>query len=79
MTIVQIEWLDSFRTHGWLDAEDATSRKEMDCYTIAYLVSENDKSITVATSHDGNDDPKFLDPLTIPRVAIVGYWEIELE
>lgn len=77
MTIVQIEWIDASSNEGWHIA-DVSANAQLAIHSVGILVLETEEAVTISTSRHESTG-QYADPLTIPRSAIVGYWEIELE
>lgn len=73
MKIVSLEWDDSVVAGArWISPDDLVD-SSMRCTTVGYLVSENEKSITVAQSISWSGDGEVEElgqPITIPRVAL---------
>jgi hypothetical protein len=69
---VLVEWLDSSEAHGWVRAGNFRS-EPLNCLTLGILVSENEESVTVASTvaDHGGDDEQWSSPMTIPRRSIV--------
>jgi len=74
MKIVEIKWIDAIGDGGWCPY-DCHGNKNMVIHSIGWLVSEDEQSVTVSChlSGLGNCD----NPMRIPRVAILEYYEIE--
>ena len=74
MTVVEVHWIDSAGTDGWVDRKDASA--EADAYTtittIGYLLDETTRSITISSSVGKGS---VHAPLTIPKRAIDHMWE----
>lgn len=75
---VEIFWVDSYRTHGWISLEEANVDEDysLDHRTIGYFVGETSRQITVCQSSKTNED-LISEPETnidavmnIPKVAI---------
>ena len=62
-----MEWVDSAVTMGWL-YEDDDLLTASHITTIGFLVKETSDSISVSTSY--SQHKRFVDILTIPKVAI---------
>jgi len=73
--IIQVHWLDSANRCGWYEPDNCIE-DDMIVKSIGYLCAETDKYIAISTSLSGVDT--FCDPLTIPKFAIVGMWEVEI-
>ena len=69
MEMVAVEWLDSTAYDGWLQAEK-TDFKSHAIHTVGLLVHEDAAVLVVSTSYDA-DAERFMDPLAIPKCAIV--------
>ncbi len=72
---VEVTWIDSTGFAGW--QEKQTPRTATTCRTVGFLVNENDDYITIAATYDSFTDA-YHSPLTIPKVAIIERWELEL-
>jgi hypothetical protein len=77
MKIKEVEWLDSSGFKGgdtWQDKEDVIRQAKEDgicrCWSLGYVVHEDERQITLTLSHNG-EDGMVMDPLIIPRCAIV--------
>ena len=64
---VRIEWLDSTMKQGW---SLPTKDHDLRCFSVGYLVNEDDDQITVSASW-APEGGLFADPLTIPKVAVI--------
>ena len=67
---VLIRWTDSEASAGWKridDIPDDIKASEID--SIGYLIKENNESIVISTSV--SDNGSVMDPLTIPKCAIL--------
>ena len=74
MPSVWVKWVDSFGGCGWT-APDCVERTLI-CESIGFLVVEDEHAITITTSiHTGSG--QVMDPLTIPKAAILEQREIE--
>ena len=78
MKIIEIEWVDSVHSNGWVSGEDAiVAAKElnMSARTIGYMIQEDDTRVTVVQSvgkFQGDGAPTDVDAImTIPKAAIV--------
>ena len=68
-----IEWIDSSTSGGWLHEERARA-SDLRCWSIGFLVCDDDESVTVAGSCAAQG--ALLDPITIPKVAITDMREV---
>ncbi len=82
-TVVYVRWVDSTGRFGWQTMRSFREGKldGLICTTIGFLVREDPETISIAQSlafHEGPDEePDSIDnPLTIPRSAILGLWEV---
>lgn len=75
MNPIEIHWLDSTYSSGWVDMSGGLAQLEIT--TIGYLVNEDDESYTVTSSLMASGDCCFS-PIRIPKVAVTGVWDIKL-
>tara|TARA_R110000765_G_scaffold113476_1_gene205838 strand:+ start:209 stop:451 length:243 start_codon:yes stop_codon:yes gene_type:complete len=66
---IYLQWTDSTGMHGWSTLPDDFDL--MLITSIGVLVSENNKSITIASSKDDQENPKYDGMICIPKHAIV--------
>ena len=66
---VYLEWSDSAGVDGWSLLPE--NFEPLIIRSIGVLVCEDDNSITIATSCDMQDDPKYDGLLCIPKHAII--------
>lgn len=78
MKIVEIEWMDSSGLPGgaaWQAKEDvirqASDESMMSCWSVGYVVCEDERQVTLTLGHNGEEGGMVMDPTVIPRVAIV--------
>jgi hypothetical protein len=78
----EVTWLDSSGFKGgdtWQDKEDVIRQAKDDgsclCWSAGYVVLEDERQITLTLSHNG-EDGMVMDPLMIPRCAIVSVVEL---
>lgn len=67
--IVYIEWTDSVSVGGnvWTSMESIDNIQLHTCYSVGFLLKEDDKSITIAGHMGGT---QVSGDLTIPKVSI---------
>ena len=74
MKLMMIEWIDSHSGSGWQSME-TVKNELLYCRSVGWLVSENDKSILIASSISGekNGDIKLCvgGDVCIPKKAII--------
>ena len=76
MKLVEVEWIDSSGSAGdtWQDKDvviaEASKPDSMACWACGYLVCEDDRQVTLALGHNG-EQGMVLTPTAIPRCAIV--------
>ena len=70
--IVIITWIDAETTHGWQDNSD-TDTSHTEVLTIGFLISEDEKSVVVASSVS---DTSNNSRMKIPRGMILSMTEI---
>ena len=76
--LVYVQWVDSCCGSGWQTLERIRAACTK-CITVGFLVHEDDECISVATTlgyHEGEPN-QTADAITIPRVAIVAWWDLE--
>lgn len=71
--LVDIQWLDSIGTNVWADLDELENHG-LECRTVGFLVSEDKKTITVASSL--NMCGQCGSPIRIPKFAIKSREEI---
>jgi hypothetical protein len=78
MKLVEIHWIDSVghARGGWFDP-DSLEDTDMTIQTFGWLVEETDNGYIVASSRMIDNDTVYA-PLKIPKVAVTGFWVIEL-
>lgn len=72
--IIYIKWLDSWTRGGWHDQEkyeEKESRRAHPCESVGFLLSENEKVISIAGSIS-DVNTTCGEVITIPKVNIVG-------
>lgn len=73
MKVEWIQWLDSHGGGGWQSPEDI--QRSLTIESIGYLVGEDEHAVTLTTSvAQGSGD--VLDPITIPKCAIMQRQEV---
>ncbi len=82
MRLVEVVWVDSSGFSGgetWQDKEDvvrqAQEREICSCWSVGYVVYEDDRAITLTLGHNGKDG-MVMDPTIIPKVAVVEIREL---
>lgn len=76
---IEIIWLDSYRTHGWLPLEDAHVEEDycLDHRTIGYYIGETKRQISVCQSGklddrlNDEDETQIDAVMSIPKKAII--------
>ena len=83
--LVELHWIDSYSDSGWFHIAQGGPAS---CYTtdmavdpictIGFLIEETDDVVTIVSSLHHHPDGKigYLGPLSIPKCAVVGRWEI---
>ncbi len=71
--VVWVEWVDSVAASGWVADQYAVSHN-LACISVGFLVAESEEAITVAASISSAGQIDC--PITIPRCAITGLWEV---
>lgn len=79
MKLVEIHWLDSVghAGAGWR-SPDALEDFDMKIETVGWLAQET-KDAYVVSAHRMSDDEGVYSPLKIPKVAVIGFWKIQLK
>lgn len=78
MKLVEIHWIDSVGFEGGWCQPDVLEDTDMVVNTIGFLVDETEHGYTISSS-------EFLcngtvhSPLKIPKVSVIGLWEIKLK
>jgi len=72
--IVEVKWIDAIGDGGWCSF-DYHSNRNMMIHSAGFLVHEDNETITVSSSISGAGHCD--NPMRIPRVCIVEYYEIE--
>lgn len=65
----QIDWVDSSAPPGWYEIDD-TDCDPLVIHSVGYLMAKTDKGVVITTSVSSYSG-KAMDPLTIPRCAIL--------
>jgi hypothetical protein len=78
-----VEWVDSSGFSGgetWQDKADVIRQAKTDegclCWSVGYVVYEDDRAITLTLSHNGKDG-MVMDPTIIPRRSILLIRDVE--
>ena len=68
--IVKIEWYDAYSLDSWQnkDIAVAVNKEPMLCHSIGYLLSEDDKSVSIC--HTFNNDNQVCGVIQIPKCNI---------
>lgn len=79
--IVYVEWIDSARSEGWCTRKEIEAAHEaLTCYTVGFLVHEDDKVIVLAHSATKSDaGSPFCSLMTIPKIALTLRTSIEAQ
>ena len=76
-----IHWLDSTGWNRWQDVDDFLKTEipddNMTCESIGWIIHEDDDSISIAGSRTAHDQIDGV--IRIPKVAIVGVWEVYIK
>ena len=71
--IVEVEWEDSSLTHSWTQKEALPDDEAIECRSVGYLESDNERGIRLlfqlGLGHDGEIE-QFCCSTFIPRSAI---------
>ena len=67
-SFLSITWVDSTSRGGWMAPSDF-NKIPTEIRTVGFLLSEDEETITLTNSVGAEC---ILDPLTIPKVAVVG-------
>lgn len=74
--VVEIHWVDSMATPGWFGhLEEA--KQSMLIRTVGFLVADLDDRVVITSTI--SSESLIMDPLVIPRVAIVEQYEVRFE
>lgn len=84
---VEIIWLDSYRTHGWLPLEDVMTDEDisLDHRTIGYFIDQTKRQISVCQSSKLNEqlisepETQIDAVMNIPKKAIVNIIKLKRE
>jgi len=76
LPIIEIHWVDSMGQTGWQE-KDYMNNCNMRMRTVGLLVSEDHESYVVSASQCLNNDHVDC-PIKIPKVAVIGCWEIKI-
>lgn len=78
MRALYVEWVDSCSNTGrvWKSREN-TKRDVAKCVTLGFIVEENDRFITIASSTDP-DHEDYAGEMTIPKAAITKRRRVKL-
>jgi len=68
--IVRIKFQDLCQSVGWTTKEDIPDEEDLNCIAVGFLISEDDKLVTIAQAIGTCDCGDVLNPFTIPRVNI---------
>jgi len=67
--IVLLTWNDSESLSGWVSELECRNMSVSGCFTVGFLVEENDDVVIVSASHDLKNE-NFESPIAIPKFAI---------
>ena len=68
--VVEVLWVDSTGRGEWHQPEEAAELLDkMDCRSVGYLVSEDERGVVIALGAGGLG--QYLDSMAIPRQAIL--------
>lgn len=80
--MIYFEWVDSTRNEGWCTRREIDAATALEIKTVGFLVSENDKELTVALcATDPNAGSPYCSLMTVPkpmislRVDVVAYYQ----
>ncbi len=85
MKRVEVEWVDSNMSTGWLNTEYATKvedKRPLECRTVGYLLSETEDRINVVMNFSDNTDlpnDSVSEVMTIPKVAVLSVKELRVK
>lgn len=65
---VRIEWIDSYATPGWQRMSSITNESDA-IVSYGFLIKESKDNVTISSSLSAFEG--IMDPLTIPRRAII--------
>lgn len=70
---IEIQWLDSMHTSGWLKENTVKPSKEkLKHKTIGYFIEEDKLSVLVCQSYQENEEVKHIDSIMeIPKGCII--------
>ena len=72
-----VRWVDSSRSNFWGKADDLhVNIESLELESIGYLVKEDEDCLTVAGHIDPQEKPHYDGAITIPRIAITGFWRL---
>lgn len=69
MKPILVEWIDACSVDDWTDVADAKAQELAHMKTLGFLVSEDDKKLTIALSWDSSND-SVSQFLVIPKAWI---------
>lgn len=73
MKRLEVEWRDSYQTHGWEQIEktktETAEPNYLNCTSVGYLIDDSNDRLTLAMSL--GQHANAADFLTIPREAIL--------
>jgi len=73
--IVEVHWIDASSEQGWYDMNQYKNLP-LKVTSIGYLVRETEEIIIISSSCGPFD--LCTDPMTIPKIAIIKMWSIEI-
>jgi hypothetical protein len=68
--IVEIEWIDSAVTAGWMHDTDSKRVVALSCRSVGYVAHRSRQALTLVQSLDEQDPARKCQAMTIPLVAI---------
>ena len=85
MKRVEVEWVHSNMSTGWVSTNYATKiadNRPLECRTIGYLLSETEDRINVAMNFADNTDlpnDSLSEVMTIPKVSVLSIKELRIK
>ena len=68
--VIRVEWVDSYGGGNWIHKDDL-DHKPSNIITVGFVVKETKKHITITSSISDGDGEQYLNPITIPKIAII--------
>ena len=76
--VIEVLWVDSTGRSEWHEPDEATELLgKMDCRSVGYLVSEDERGVVLALGAGGLG--QYLDAMAIPRQAILSTSRLRAE